>query len=167
MTGKLTSLFGENQTLSTGSIMVALQTAAVNSAGAQVRLKRLEIGQSGTTTLAMCRAEIATRDTAGTLTVTSLAPKTLRPVAGPASGIAGNTAPAGGTARSGITSTADSGGTYTTLRPFAFANTAGYLWKPDPDEEIWIPPSTLVVVRFVTAPGTLTGWTFTLDLIEE
>lgn len=168
MTGRLTSIFGESQTMSTGSIMIAVQSAAVNSQGAQLKLKRLEIGsQTTTTTLAIARAEIATRDTAGTLTVTSLAPKALRPVSGAASGIAGSTAPAGAVARSGITSSADSGGTYVTLRPFSFANTAGYLWKPDPDEEIWIPPSTLFVVRFVTAPGTLTGWTFCLDMIEE
>jgi hypothetical protein len=165
--GKLVSLFGENQTLSTGSIMTAVQSAASGSSGAHLKIKRLEIAQSGTATLAMVRAEIATRDTAGTLTVTSLAPKTIRPVGGGASGIAGSTAPAGAVARSGITSSADSGGTYVTVRPFAFANTAGYLYKPAPDEEIWIPPSTLFVVRFVTAPGTLTGWTFVLDFEEE
>jgi hypothetical protein len=165
--GKIVSLFGENQTLSTGSIMTAVQSAAAGSNGANLRIKRLEISQSGSATLAMLRAEIATRDTTGTLTVTSLAPKVIRPVGGGASGIAGNTAPAGGTARSGIVSSADSGGTYTTVRPFNFANTAGYLYKPAPDEEIWIPPSTLFVVRFVAAPGTLTGWTFCLDLEEE
>jgi hypothetical protein len=115
----------------------------------------------------MLRADIATRDTAGTLTVTSLAPTAIRPVAGPASGIAGNTAPAGGTARSGITSSADSGGAYTSIYPFNFANTAGYLYKPAPDEEILIPASTLFVVRFLAAPGTLTGWTFALTIDES
>jgi hypothetical protein len=163
----VTVLKGENQTMGTGSIMTAIQTAAANANGARIAIKRLEISQSGTATLAMVRAEIATRDTAGTLTLTSLAPTAIRPVAGPASGIAGNTAPAGGTARSGITSSADSGGAYTTLYPFAFANTAGYLYKPAPDEEILIPASTLFVVRFVAAPGTLTGWTFTLTIDES
>jgi hypothetical protein len=167
MTGRLSSLFGENQTLSTGNILAAVQSAAANSQGAHLRIKRLEIAQNGSTTLAMVRGEIATRDTAGTLTVTSQAPKILRPVGGAASGIAGSTAPAGGTARSGIISSADSGGTYTTLRPFNFANTAGYLWKPDPDEEIWIPPSTLFVVRLLGSPTAASGWTFVLDMIEE
>jgi hypothetical protein len=147
--GKVTVLKGENQTLSTGSVLAAVQTAAAGSAGAHVKIKRLEISQSGSTTLAMIRGEIATRDTAGTLTVTSLAP------------------PAGGTARSGITSSADSGGTYTSLYPLNFPNTAGYLHKPAPDEEIWIPPSTLFVVRFLAAPGTLTGWTVVLVLDED
>jgi hypothetical protein len=165
--GKVTVLKGENQTLSTGSVLAAVQTAAAGSAGAHVKIKRLEISQSGSTTLAMIRGEIATRDTAGTLTVTSLAPTTIRPVGGAASGIAGSTAPAGGTARSGITSSADSGGTYTSLYPLNFPNTAGYLHKPAPDEEIWIPPSTLFVVRFLAAPGTLTGWTVVLVLDED
>jgi hypothetical protein len=165
--GNTTVLKGENQTLSTGSILAAIQTAAVNANGAHIHIKRLEISQSGSTTLAMIRGDFATRDTAGTLTVTSLAPTAIRPVGGAASGIAGSTAPAGGTARSGITSSADSGGAYTSIYPFAFANTAGYLYKPAPDEELWFQPSTLFVVRFLAAPGTLTGWTFTLTISED
>lgn len=167
MSGRITVLKGENQTLSTGSVLIAFQTAAVNSAAAQVRLKRLEISQSGTTTLALIRGEIATRDTAGTLTTTGLAPTAIRPVAGPTSGLAANTSVIGGVGRSGITSSADSGGAYTQIYPFNFPNTAGYLWKPDPDEEIWIPPSTVAIVRFLAAPGTLTGWTFLVVLAEE
>jgi hypothetical protein len=165
--GNTTVLKGENQTLSTGSVLCAVQTAAVNVAGAQIKIKRLEISQSGSVTLAMIRGEVATRDTAGTLTVTSLAPTSIRPVAGGVSAIAGNVAPAGGTARSGITSTADSGGTYTQIWPFNFANTAGYLYKPAYDEELWFAASTLFVVRFLAAPATLTGWTFTLTMSED
>jgi hypothetical protein len=167
MSGKVTVLAGENLTLGTGSVLAAIQTAAVNSLAAQVRIKRLEISQSGSTTLAQIRGEISTRTTAGTLTVTSAAPVAVRPVAGPASGLAGNVAPAGGVGRSGINSSADTGGTYTQIMPFNFPNTAGYLFKPDPDEEIWFPPSTLFVVRLLAAPATLTGWTFSLWLVEE
>ncbi len=168
MPGKITVLKAENATMITSvNILTALQTAAAGSAGSRVKIKRLEIGQSHTTTLAMVRGQIATRDTAGTLTLTSLAPTTLRPVGGGASGIAGSTAPAGGTARSGITGSVDSGGTYTQLWPFAFPNTAGYLFKPDPDEQIEIPASTLFVVRFLADPSDLLGWTFTLVLEEE
>lgn len=165
--GKITVLKGENLTLGTGSVLAAFQTTAAGTAGAAVYVKRLEISQNATTTLAMCRAEFATRDTAGTLTMTSLAPTAVRPIGGPASGFSGNTAPAGGTGRSGINSSADSGGTYTSIYPFNFANTAGYLWKPAPDEELWVPASTLFVVRFTTAPGTTTGWTFALTLDEN
>lgn len=165
--GRITVLKGENLTLGTGNVLAALRTAAAAAAAARVRVKRLEISQSGTTALAMIRGEFATRDTAGTLTCTSLAPTNIRPVGGPASGLAGNTAPAGGDGRSGINSSADSGGTYTSLFPFNFANTAGYLFKPAPEEEIEVPASTVFVVRFVATPGTTTGWTFSLVLEEE
>lgn len=167
MPGRITVLKGENQTLGTGNVLTAIRTAAAGSAAARVRVKRLEISQSGSTTLAMIRGEFATRDTAGTLTCTSLAPTNLRPGGGVASGLSGNTAPAGGDGRSGIISSADSGGTYTTLYPFNFPNTAGYLFKPDPDEQIEIPASTVFVVRFLATPGTTTGWTFALVLEEE
>jgi hypothetical protein len=115
----------------------------------------------------MIRGEFSTRDTAGTLTTTSLAPANLRPVGGAASGLAGNTSVIGGAGRSGINSSADSGGAYTQLYPFNFANTAGYLFKPDPDEQIEVPASTVFVVRFLAAPGTTTGWTFALVLEED
>lgn len=167
MSGKTTLLVGENLTLGTGNVLAAFQTAAVNSLAAQVKIKRLEISQSGSTTLALIRGDIATRNTAGTLTTTSLAPTNVRPLAGPASGLAGNTSVIGGTARSGINSSADTGGTYTQVMPFNFPNTAGYLFKPDPDEEIWVPPSTVACVRFLATPGTTTGWTFALWLVEE
>ena len=167
MSGRITVLAAENQTLSTGSVLMAFRTAAANAAAARVTVKRLEISQSGSTTLAMIRGEMATRDTAGTLTMTATTPRNVRPLGGPASGLTGNTAPAGGDGRSGTTSTADSGGTYTNAWPFNFPNTAGYMWKPDPDEEILVPASTLFVVRFLAAPGTLTGWTFSLVLNEE
>ncbi len=164
--GKISILKGENQTLSTGSVLMAVQTAAVGSLAANLFIKRIEIGQSGTTTLAQIRGEIATRTTAGTLTTTSLAPTPVRPIGGDASGLAGSTAVNGGTGRSGIVSTADSTGTYTQIFPFNFPNTAGYLFQPTPETEIFVPPSTLFVVRFLAAPGTLTGWTFTMTLEE-
>jgi hypothetical protein len=168
MSGKVTLLSGENLTLTTAvRVLAAIQTAAVNSLAAPVRIKRLEISQSGSTTLGMVRGEISTRTTAGTLTTTSAAPANVRPVGGPASGLAGNTSVIGGVGRSGINASVDSGGTYTQVMPFNFPNTAGYLFKPDPDQEIWFPPSTVFVVRFLADPATLTGWTFSLWLVEE
>lgn len=164
--GKRSTLFCENVTLTTGTLSIlALQSAAAGSAGQFIRLNRLEIGaQIGVTTLGIIRGEIATRDTAATLTMTSTAPKT-DPGSG-ASAIAGSTAPAGAVARSGTNASTDSGGTFTTVRPFAFANLNGYIWQPTPIQEILVPPSTLVVVRLLTIPATLTGWTFLLDIEE-
>lgn len=165
--GKRTILEAENMTLSTGSVLAAFQTAAAGSAAAHVRLRRIEISQAGSATLAQIRGEVSTRDTAGTLTTTSTTPKGYQPQGSPAGGLSGNTSVIGGTARSGTVSSADSGGAYTQLWPFNFANLNGYLWKPDRDEEIWIPPSTVCVVRFIAAPGTLTGWTIAMVLDEE
>ena len=167
MSGRTTILEAENQTPSTGLVLAAFQTAAVGSAASNVRLKRIEISQNGSTTLSPIRGDVSTRTTAGTLTTTSLAPNVIRPVGSAASGLAGSTSVIGGTGRSGVISTADSGGTYTTIFPFNFPNTAGYLWKPDPDEEIWIPPSTVCVVRFLATPTPTGNWTFSVWLVEE
>ena len=164
--GRITVLKGENLTLSTGSVLAIFGTTAAGTAGNRVKIKRLEISQSGSTTLAMIRGEFMTRDNAGTLTMTSLAPTPIKPVGGSASAFAGNTAPVGAAGRSGINSSADSGGTYTSIYPFNFPNTAGYLYKPAPDEEIEVPASKFFGVRFIAAPATLTGWTFTLTLDE-
>jgi len=166
MSGKTTILQGENQTPGTGLVLVAFQTAA-GSGAAKVELKRIEISENQGTTLSMIRGDVSTRNTSGTLTTTSLAPVTIRPVGGPASGLAGNTSVIGGAGRSGIISSADSGGTYTTLFSFNFSNTAGYLWKPDPDEQIQIPASTVCVVRFLATPTPSSGWTFSVWLVEE
>jgi hypothetical protein len=158
--GRVFEVFGENQTMSTGSVMIAGQTAA-SGAGSVLEFMRLEINQNSTTTAAQLRAEIATRDTAGTLTTTSVTPANTV-LGGPASGLSGNTSVIGGAGRIGITSSADSGGTYTQRRPFNFNNLNGYLDVPTPEERIIIPPSTVFVVRFVAAPGTLTGWSYCL-----
>lgn len=165
--GKRTVLFGENGTIGTGRALAAFQSAASGSAASNVRVTRVEISQAGTTTLGMIRGEFSTRDTAGTYTFTSATPRVISPLGSAASGLTGNTAPAGAAGRSGIFSSADSGGTYTTGPAFNFANTAGYLWKPDPGEEIWVPPSTLFVVRFLADPATLTGWTISVWLDEN
>ena len=168
MPGIITNLKGGNLTLTTAvNVLTALRTAAAGAAASRVKIKRLEISQSGSTTLGMVRGQIATRDTAGTLTCTALAPIAWRPVGGQASGLAGNTAPVGGDGRSGVNGTVDSGGAYTEIYPFAFPNTAGLLFKPDPDEEIEIAASTVLVVRFTADPATLTGWNWNLIISEE
>lgn len=163
--GKITVLSGEALTLGTGSLLAGFRPAAADAAGSIVRVKRVEISQSGSTTLAMIRGAIGTRDTAGTLTVTAATPNPLTS-GGPASGLTGATTFIGVAARSGINSSADSGGTYVNTIPFNFANTSGYLWKPDPDEEFKVTPGQVFVVRFLAAPATLTGWTIAIFLNE-
>lgn len=165
--GRRTILAAEEFDLGTGNVLAAFRTAAAGSTGSQVTVTRIEIFQNGTTTLEMVRGECATRDTAGTLTMTSTTPKAFRPLGGPASGLSGNTAPAGGDARSGTNSSADSGGAYTSIFPFNFTNLNGYLWKPDPEEEIWVPASTVFVVRFTAAPSSTLDWGISVWLDED
>jgi hypothetical protein len=165
---RIAILSGENQTLGTGNVLMAVNTAATATAAAGlVKLKRIEISQSGSTTLAMIRAEIATRTTAGTFTTTSRAPVNISPVGGSTPALAGSTTVAATASSTGITSTADATGTYTSIMPFNFANTAGYLWKPDPEEEIIFPAATIFVVRLLATPATTTGWTFSMILGEN
>lgn len=156
---------GENLTMGTGSVLAAFQTAAnMATAGGLVRLMRCEVTQSGSNTAAQIRLALCTRDTAGTLTVTAATPAPLF-IGGPASGIAGGTSPLTA-AKSGVASSADSGGTYTTVWPINPNNINGWLWLPTPDEQLWVPPSTVLVAKFLTAPGTLTGWTVAMTFEE-
>lgn len=157
--GRRTVLSGENMSLGTGNVLAAFRPAN------PVRVTRVEISQSGTTTLGMIRAAIGERDTAGTLTLTSAAPNPLQ-IGGAASGLSGNTAPAGADGRSGINSSADSGGTYVNTVPFSFPNVSGGLWKPDPGEEILVITGKVFVVRLLASPTTTTGWTVAVYLDE-
>jgi hypothetical protein len=163
--GKRTILGAENMSLGTGDILAAISSAADGAAASIVRVTRVEISQSGTATNAMIRAAFSKRDTAGTLTMTATTPQP-GVVGGSASSLTGNTAPVGGTARTGTNSSADSGGTYTDQMSFNFANLNGYLFKPDYDEQIIIPASTVWVVRLLASPGTTSGWTIAIFLEE-
>ena len=164
---RLYTVSDNNFTLGTGNVLFALRTAAdMATAGGHIAIRRIEIGQSGTTTAEMVRAHIATRDTAGTLTMTSVTPRPISPLGGPASGISGSTAPAGTAARVGTDSSADSGGTYTTIHPFTFHNLNGWLYIPTPEERIEVPPATVVCVQFLAAPTGTTGWTIAVTYEE-
>lgn len=166
MHGKTFVLSGENLTLGTGNVLGAIRTAAdAVTAGGQIEITRLQIFQVGSTTNALIRAGLSSRDTAGTLTMTSKAPRPLR-ITGPASAISGSTAPAGTAARSGINSSADSGGTYTEEVVFGFHNQNGLneIWTPE-DRPI-IAPATVITVRLLTTPSGTTGWGFNLYFRE-
>lgn len=165
--GRIYSVSGENLTLGTGNVLMAIRTAAdAVTAGGMLALRRIEIFQNGTTTAQQIRGEIFTRDTAGTLTMTSATPNALEPLGGPASAITGSTAPAGTAAKVGINSSADSGGTYTQRLPFNFNNLNGWLWIPVPDERIIIPPATVAGIRLLASPTTTTGWGFSCTFEE-
>lgn len=153
--------------LGTGNVLLVFQTAAAGSAGEIICVTRGEVTQRGTATTAMVGLAFQTRNTAGTLTTTSTTPAATQALGGAASGLSGNTSVIGGTARSGSNSSADSGGAYTLIRPFDAANLNGYLWKPDGyGEQLIVPPSTVLALMFLAAPGTTTGWTAAEDLDE-
>ncbi len=164
--GRRTILSAENMTLITAvDVLAAFQTAAAGSAAQIVKVTRMEITQNGTATPATIRGQVATRNTSGTLTTTSTTPQN-EVAGGAASGLTGSVAVAGGTGRSSTNASVDSGGSYTQIFAFNFTNVNGYFWKPDYDEQILVPPSTLFVARFLADPGTLTGWTVSLFLDE-
>jgi hypothetical protein len=163
--GRRYALSGENLTLGTGSVLVAVQTAAAGAAGSLLRLLRVEVSQNATATLAMVRLALSTRTTAGTLTVTAATPRNLT-LGGPASGIAGGTSPLTA-ATCGVNSSADTGGTYTDVWPVNPNNQGGWAWIPTPEERILVPPSTLFVARFLAAPASAAGWTVVVVWEEE
>ena len=164
--GKRTILTAENFTVGTGNVLAAFQTAAAGSAASFIKISKVEISQSGSSTNAMIRAALSKRDTAGTLTTTSTTP-TSQFTGGSASGLSGNTSVIGATGRSGTNSSADSGGTYTDICYFNFSNLNGLIWKPDYDEQGEVPASTVWVVRLLATPGSTSGWTVAVYLDEK
>jgi hypothetical protein len=162
--GRRYILSGENLTLGTGNVLAALQTAAAGSAGAIIEIERVEITQNATTTAAQVRLALGTRNTAGTLTVTSATPNPIV-LGGPASGIAGGTSPLTA-AKSGVNSSADSGGTYTNTYVVNPNNQGGFIWLPIPEHKFLLPPSTVFFAGFLATPGTTTGWTVSVYFHE-
>ena len=165
--GHVTVIHHDDQTLVTAIRgLVILSTATANAKAARVKVKRVEISQRDDTTLEMISGVFSTR-TGGVVTATATTPLSTRPLIGAASGLTGNTAPVAGAGRSGTAITTDTTPTYVDHHAFEFANLNGYLWKPDPEEEIEIPASTIWVCRLTVDPTTLTGWTISVTLEEN
>jgi hypothetical protein len=162
--GRRYILSGENLSLGTGDVLAAMQTAAAGNAGSIIEIERVEVTQNATATSAQVRLALGQRNTSGTLTVTSATPNPIV-LGGPASGIAGGTSPLTA-AKSGVNSSADSGGTYTSTYVVNPNNQGGFLWIPIPEHKIILPPSTVFAVWFVAAPGTTTGWTVSVNFHE-
>ena len=162
--GRIYTLSGENLSLGTGYVLAALQTAAAGNAGSIVAIHMVEATQNATPTSAQVRLACGQRNTSGTLTVTSATPAP-HVLGGPASGISGGTSPLTA-AKSGVNSSADSGGTYTAVKQVNLNNQGGYIWLPPPEHRIIVAPSTVFAVWFIAAPGTTTGWTIEVTFEE-
>ena len=166
--GKTTILTAENGTLTTAvRNLVHISSAAAGAAAAHLRVKRVEISQNGSTTLQMIRGAFSLQTAGTTVTATAVTPVNVSPLGGPASGLTGSTAPAGAAARTGVFATVNTTPTYVDHHTFNFANLNGYIWKPDPTEELWIPASTIWTARFLADPTTMTGWTISVILDEN
>ena len=162
--GRRYVLTGENLSLGTGDVLAAFQPAAAGSAGSIIEVERVEVTQNATATSAQVRIALSNRNTSGTLTMTSATPAPLV-LGGPASGISGGTAPTTA-AKSGVNSSADSGGTYVDTYYVNPNNQGGFLWIPIPEHKVIVPPGVIFAVRFVAAPGTTTGWTVSVFFHE-
>lgn len=163
--GRVYTAHGEALDLGTGSVLIAMRTATGVSAASIVKIIRAEITQAGSATSAQVRLVFSTRNTAGTLTTTSVTPVNTV-LGGPASGLTGSTSVIGAAARIGINSSADSGGTYTDHYANAPNQLNGYLYLPVPEERLIVPPDTVWCVRFATAPASTADWDVTL-VFEE
>ena len=164
--GKITVLTAENFTLTTAIRQpVLIYSAAAGSAASNIRVLRVELTQNNQTALAMCRIGFATQ-TGTTTTGTSTTPITVSPLGGAASGLAGNTNVSAGTGRSGTNLSVNTTPGFTYHHYANFANLNGYLWQPTPQQEIWIPPSTMWGIVFLADP-TLAGWTVSVMFDEN
>lgn len=164
--GRRTVLWDQNMTLTAGvTVLAAFRPAATLGASSIVRVTRVEISQHATTTLQMVRGVIANRVSGSTLTMQGMSPTPIA-LGGAASGLASSTAPAAAAGRAGTNASLDTTPSYGYVRPFVFANLNGYLWKPDPKEEIVVVPDQVFVVKFLADPTSLAGWTIAVDLDE-
>lgn len=154
--GRRYNLIGRGLTLGTGDVLAAIQPAAAGSAGSWLEIERVEVSQNHNNTAAQLDIALSNRSTAGTLTVTAATPSPLV-LGGPASGIAGGTAPTTA-AKCGVNSSADSGGTYIDTDYCSPNNIGGYVWQPIPEHKLIIPPGVIFCVRFMAAPGDTAGW---------
>lgn len=163
--GKITIITAENFTMTTAIRQpVIINSAAAGSAASNIKIIRVELTQNSSTTLAMCRIGFATQ-TGTTVTATATTPVVIGPLGGGASGLTGSSSPAGATGRCGTNLSVNTTPSYTYHHYANFANLNGYLWVPTPDQEIFIPPSTMWGIVFLADP-TLTGWTISV-VIEE
>ena len=133
------------------------------AAGSLIRINRVEVGQDENATSAQSRIALSSR-TGGNLTVATITPNPVM-VGGAASAIVG----IGGTlaaGKCGITGSADATPTYVDLVTADFNALNGWLWIPTPSERIFMTGAVAFVVRFLADPGTLLGWTCTVNFEE-
>lgn len=153
-----------NQTVIADSQMVIIRAAtAYASRASLLRVTRMWCSQAGTATSQQLAVRWGLQASAfGTFTSTTPAPLKINAVA---SGIAGSTSVAAASA--GTDSSANSGGTFTTLGQDGFNNLNGWLWVPTPEDQIWVGPDLTFCLQLQGTPTTLTNWSAGITFAEE
>lgn len=163
--GRIYNIASNNATMVTAvNVLIGIYPVATPpAAGSVLAINRVEINQSGSATAAMVRAAISAR-TGGNLTVATVTPSAAM-YGGAISALAGiaGTLAAG---KCGITGSADATPTYVDLITASFCNLNGWLWIPTPSERIYVTGAVALIVRFLTDPGTLTGWNCVVNFEE-
>lgn len=144
-----------NLTVVANATLVSIRAAtAVTTRASILEVLRVSVSQNPTATSQQLGILIAQKATAfGTYVSATPSPRIL---GGAASGIAGGTA--GAAATCGVNASAEGAGTVTNYIAEGFNNLNGYLWVPTPEERIIVPLDTMVIVKLVGTPTTLTGW---------
>lgn len=153
--GHVYTVLMANQTIAADATLVIIRTAAaVGTRASNIIIHRAWVNQIGTETSDQLGVILGQKASAfGTYTSTAPNPHF---IGGGASGITGGTAGAAGT--SGTDATAEGAGTVTALIEEGFNNLNGWLWVPTPEERLFVPTDTAIIVKIVGTPATLTGW---------
>lgn len=145
----------QNQTIVADATLVIIHTdATLSSGGSNITIMRAWIGNQATEASDQLGVILGLKASAfGTYTSTT---PQAHFIGGRASGIAGGTAGAEGTA--GTDASAEGAGTVTPIIYDGFNNVNGWLWVPTPEERIRIPADTAIILKIVGTPATLTNW---------
>jgi hypothetical protein len=149
------SVIMNNQTIIASSDMVIIRTdSTLATAGSNIEILRAWCSQIETETSQQLGIQLALQASAfGTYTAATPAPHF---IGGKVSGIVGGTTAAEGTA--GTDASANAGGTKTPIVVDGVNNLNGWLWVPTPEERIYVPPDTAIVLAMIGTATTLTGW---------
>lgn len=145
----------QNQTIVADATLVIIHTdSTLATGGSNVRIHRAWVGNQATETSDQLGVMLALKASAfGTYTSTTPAPAF---IGGRVSGLAGGTAGAEGT--TGTDASAEGAGTVTPIIYDGFNNLNGWLYVPVPEERIWVPADTAIILKIVGTPATLTNW---------
>lgn len=155
MASRVYSLNAGGLTLANQAVTLAFLNPAAGP-GPAIKITRVTVGQSGSTTSAQQRVQLVTQVTAFP-TLTSSTPKTTS-LGDPVSSITGGTAGAAGT--SGVNASAEGAGTKTVRKEGTFNVLNGYEWVSSPNDQIILQAGSLsgFGVHLPVAPSSLSNW---------